>query len=248
MEITQFTFAQFVLAVTAIHYSLAYNSECECSKIPLEERLLEKMVRIEFSLEQMEKQLYKTQDSVSRLEEEQNRRSEGFPDTILAKIENVSAKMENFSVTMENKTAELAILEERVRVPLVAFSAYNPDDKSPSVNQVLVFKVNPLNEGTGYNPKTGVFTAPVKGLYQFSAHMCTHPDNYIVYAIVRDDEIVALSTQWDSSGGCSSVNALATINAGQGVKVKCILTSGSVQIFENQHRRNSFSGVLLHKQ
>ncbi|XP_060585065.1 uncharacterized protein LOC132741007 [Ruditapes philippinarum] len=136
---------------------------------------------------------------------------------------------------------------ESVHVPLVAFHVYNPLHTNLEVGQVIVYQTVPLNEGNGYDRKTGIFTTPVTGLYQFSAHICNQDNAMFVYAIVLEGETIALSTQRDMPSSCNTVNALTVASAGQQVSVQGVHMSKSYQVIENPHRKNSFNGVLLHR-
>ena len=55
----------------------------------------------------------------------------------------------------------------------VGFSARFSSTTTVSVTETqnIVFDHVDLNQGQGYDKTTGVFTAPVSGLYQFSLHI-----------------------------------------------------------------------------
>lgn len=51
----------------------------------------------------------------------------------------------------------------------IAFHAILPSDvKNTPINTIIKFQTVQVNEGGGYNPATGKFTAPVDGVYSFS--------------------------------------------------------------------------------
>jgi hypothetical protein len=56
-----------------------------------------------------------------------------------------------------------------------------------------------INEGQGYDTKSGIFTAPTNGLYHFTAHVCNTHALVIHYAIVKDGEWIARSQQFEQA-------------------------------------------------
>ena len=147
------------------------------------------------------------------------------------------------------------LITEKVNYKTIAFSAYNPADKSLQTNEVLVLQSVHINEGNGYDTKSGKFTAPTSGLYHFTAHVCNTHGLVIHYAIVKDGTWIARSQQFEQANentnkyaGCSSVSALIMMQPKEQVWIMC--TSGypsAKQIHDDSHRGNSFLGVLLNK-
>ncbi|XP_045183637.2 complement C1q tumor necrosis factor-related protein 6-like [Mercenaria mercenaria] len=81
--------------------------------------------------------------------------------------------------------------------PVIAFNAYtNVSGKYP-MGQVVIFPEVLLNEGGGYNSMTGHFTAPVAGLYLFTAHVCNEETKPTVISIMHGKIQIALSTEYE---------------------------------------------------
>lgn len=135
---------------------------------------------------------------------------------------------------------------DRVKPPMIAFSAYNPIDKSLDTNQILILQTVRLNEGDGYDNVLGTFTAPVTGLYLFTAHVCNYSGRGVYYDIVLEYTTIARSTQFNSAQyDCSSVSAITMVTADQRVWVTCTSGNSNNQLYEDSHRQTSFAGVLL---
>jgi hypothetical protein len=130
------------------------------------------------------------------------------------------------------------------KTPTIAFNAYTMSSRNYANGQTIVFPDVLLNDGDGYDKITGIFTAPVAGLYYFSVHICHLQAKYVVAAIVHGDTTVAVTTEYESSlESCSSVMAPVKISVGERVYVKC--TYNSALRADSKHRWPSFTGVLL---
>jgi hypothetical protein len=65
--------------------------------------------------------------------------------------------------------------------PVVAFQAMKLKNNRPSAGETFVFTTTVINRGNGYDNQTGMFTAPHKGLYSFSLHLCLADINSSTY-------------------------------------------------------------------
>jgi hypothetical protein len=125
---------------------------------------------------------------------------------------------------------------------LIAFEAHLRDKKAFfPFNTPLIFPVCTLNEGKGYNVHTGVFTAPVAGLYTFNAHVCNKYGDQMVFAIVKGSDQLAVST---TGSGCGSANTIVRLKRGDVVRVVAKWTNS--HLWANLHRWNSFTGYFVY--
>uniref|UniRef100_K1RBT2 Collagen alpha-2(VIII) chain n=1 Tax=Magallana gigas TaxID=29159 RepID=K1RBT2_MAGGI len=72
----------------------------------------------------------------------------------------------------------------------------------------LVFPVVIYSEGTGYNPSTGIFTAPTAGTYVFYVSVQSAHQKLIYLDIVLNGSAKVRAMAWYNSG--SSVNMIQT--------------------------------------
>jgi hypothetical protein len=109
-----------------------------------------------------------------------------------------------------------------------------------------VFDIVLMNAGEGYDKTSGIFLVSQEGLYFFSAHLCHYGNKGVQYKIVKDDEAIAISTQYDRDNvfACSSVSAIAMLKTGERVWVQ---TTAPSHIHTNGYRWDSFLGVLLNR-
>ncbi|XP_063413026.1 complement C1q subcomponent subunit C-like [Mytilus trossulus] len=71
----------------------------------------------------------------------------------------------------------------------VAFSVTRTTDTQLSPLQTLVFDKVYLNEGGGYNAHTGLFTAPVNGIYYFAVTFMAQSGNTHLLLLKNNHEI-----------------------------------------------------------
>uniref|UniRef100_A0AAV2ME43 C1q domain-containing protein n=1 Tax=Knipowitschia caucasica TaxID=637954 RepID=A0AAV2ME43_KNICA len=132
-------------------------------------------------------------------------------------------------------------------VPKVAFSASLGDglQKTTSGNKVLIYRDVMTNEGWSYNPQTGVFTAPVRGVYlvMFTANAPTDfPLSAVLYRNNIHVELIAHEQQ--SGAGSDTASNSAFLVLDQGDTLHMVLWHNT-QIWDNSNHHSTFSGALL---
>ncbi|XP_045549631.1 complement C1q-like protein 2 [Salmo salar] len=94
----------------------------------------------------------------------------------------------------------------------------------------LVYRNIYSNIGNAYNPTTGIFTAPVRGLYLFRFYIYGGGHDTIVHAV-------------QASGGMNSSNGVSLLLE-VGDVVNMYLWAGR-KIYDDANRHSTFSGHLL---
>jgi hypothetical protein len=71
-------------------------------------------------------------------------------------------------------------------VPIIAFMAYLQQMLSVETNrsETIIFENADVNEGNGYNPTTGIFTAAYRGIYKFSMTIMAQMDSIV--SLIKD--------------------------------------------------------------
>uniref|UniRef100_K1QZD0 Complement C1q-like protein 2 n=1 Tax=Magallana gigas TaxID=29159 RepID=K1QZD0_MAGGI len=113
----------------------------------------------------------------------------------------------------------------------------------------LVFPVVIYSEGTGYNPSTGIFTAPTAGTYVFYVSVQSAHLKYIHLDIVLNGSIKVRAMAWYGSG--SSINIYQTgtnlvilhLQTGDRVWVK---RGGGTGYYSTGAHQTTFSGFKLY--
>ncbi|KAH3851283.1 complement C1q tumor necrosis factor-related protein 3-like [Dreissena polymorpha] len=126
----------------------------------------------------------------------------------------------------------------------VAFTALlNKPKENIGRGQKIIFQNVVLNKGGAYNPRTGVFTAPVTGLYLFSATLLHEPERGSLHAaLVHSGRRVALlhatSGMWDEG----SQTVIIQVNKGEQVWIQ---NKNGYNSLIYGMGFSSFAGVLL---
>ncbi|XP_052799082.1 collagen alpha-2(VIII) chain-like [Mya arenaria] len=133
----------------------------------------------------------------------------------------------------------------------IAFNAHTIVDKSPTQGQVIVFS-NPLfNIGSAFDSGAGIFTAPVTGVYLFSAHFCIQNAQEWRYAFIIDSKMnVIKGRNYDSTAySCSSASATVILRQNERLWVECTHSNPNDMFLndDSSYYRNTFSGAILHK-
>ncbi|XP_060568785.1 heavy metal-binding protein HIP-like [Ruditapes philippinarum] len=211
--------------VVFLLFLLTTGRHCEeprCSKYDFEEKVLEKMVRIEFQMERL------------KLEVEQ----------CVNRVENIKTEVSHQMIANQQE------LQDTV-TPTVAFKARLNADTAVVGSQTVVFPVFIFKEGDAYNTNTGQFTAPVSGVYMFSSAFCVYPKKHLDVSIMIEGKSYSKSVFYgDDVSGCSySADTVAIVTAGQKVWVEVIPggSTGTIIRQDDTFRWNTFSGALINR-
>ena len=115
----------------------------------------------------------------------------------------------------------------------VYFHARSPAEVKLDANQDVIFTFIELNEGSGYNSSSGIFTASIAGLYMFSV------------VIFKNGTLIQVARNNGSSGSspCATMQVISTIAVGDPVWIR---TVARTELHENDGLyRSTFYGVLL---
>uniref|UniRef100_A0A674MPW1 Uncharacterized LOC101074900 n=1 Tax=Takifugu rubripes TaxID=31033 RepID=A0A674MPW1_TAKRU len=135
-----------------------------------------------------------------------------------------------------------------VETPQIAFAASlggNGLMKTTSGNKDLIYADVLTNVGGAYNSQTGVFTAPIRGVYyiRFTAN---GPNNFPKSAVLykNNDEIQLIAHEQMSGEGSDTASNGAALMLEKGDRLKMVLWHNT-QIWDNSNHHSTFSGFLL---
>jgi hypothetical protein len=110
------------------------------------------------------------------------------------------------------------------------------------INDVVTFEDVRVNRGEGYNPATGVFTAPRTGLYHVSCLILGAHGHVVHYQLNKNDVVYTYGYSTKGAHTSSTIISLVEMKKGDRVFIKHRI-SGSEQIEGSHH--STFSGYFL---
>ncbi|CAI5669371.1 unnamed protein product [Oreochromis niloticus] len=149
---------------------------------------------------------------------------------------------------LESQKTEIDELKRELQVKQVAFSAsllgQGRGDTGPyDANTTLIFKRVVTNIGNAYNPHTGIFTAPVRGVYHFELHMFGYGDIQTGGVLFKNRKLICIAYEAPTSGRVSASNgASLLLEVGDQVSV---LLHANTRIHDNHNHHTTFSGHLI---
>ncbi|KAG7277772.1 hypothetical protein CRUP_023060 [Coryphaenoides rupestris] len=108
----------------------------------------------------------------------------------------------------------------------------------------LVFSKTLTNIGQAYNQTTGVFRAPVRGLYCFLFTVADFLKGYRGVYLYRNTQRLLFSLELNAHGGYASSSAATPLSLEAGDRVYLRLP-GSYRLYDDNRRFSLFSGFLL---
>ena len=121
----------------------------------------------------------------------------------------------------------LSVSDDRLQPAFFASLAKHPYTLT-GINDVVKFDDVRINRGQGYNPSTGVFTAPRKGLYHISCLILGY-GNIINYQLSKNDAVYTKGYSDKGRHTSSTISSLVEMKKGDRVFIKHNV-SGSQQI------------------
>ncbi|KAL7876680.1 hypothetical protein AOLI_G00116430 [Acnodon oligacanthus] len=162
----------------------------------------------------------------------------------LLKKENEALKM-----TVETMQATLESLQSGKEARQVAFSAsllasgMGHTGPFRSVEAALIYRKVSANFGNGYDNETGIFTAPLKGVYYFRFYAHCHTGNKMAVSLYKNDKVqCSVFSERPWTNGNASNGIVLILDKGDRIYTK--LWDGS-WVYDDHESYTSFGGFLL---
>lgn len=264
------------LYLTLVLFSLGNVTNCKpsfephCSKFDYDEKLLEKMVRMEHANEVMFKNVEDFKDQAKRnldsgmegLEERVMQKMGQLEDANEVVLENVKEftdttkqNLETLQKELDKKLSNITSLDEpssksSKTQTAYGFLAYWLTNLSPAESEAIVFSRTIFDKGSVYNNITGKFTAPVPGVYHLTASLCATSGSWIRLQFMADGARIGAFIVGDRDWfTCSSGSAIAFLEKGSTVWLRRVNVHSNTEKFANNNSDyfHSFTGLLIHE-
>nr|XP_033502680.1 heavy metal-binding protein HIP-like [Epinephelus lanceolatus] len=108
----------------------------------------------------------------------------------------------------------------------------------------LTFSKVFTNIGNAYNPATGFFTAPVKGVYYFQFTVCGNLTGLMGVQLYKNKQRMMYNGEWKEASHLKYMTNSAVLELMAGDEIHLVLPS-SYAIYNNGDNHSTFSGSLL---
>lgn len=131
-------------------------------------------------------------------------------------------------------------------LPKVGFTASMTTSDTSTTSRRLVFPKVIINEGHGYNPSDGVFTAPVGGLFVFYSSLGSYgTEAYVCDMVLNGNVKVRLYTNANSNTPYQSASNMAVVRLQEGDRIWMKMATGN-RIYSDSSSISTFTGYLIH--
>ena len=132
----------------------------------------------------------------------------------------------------------------------IAFCAYlDHNVYHMGIGHVIKYNKALLNDGSGYNTHTGIFTAPLTGVYLFTFSFDSHAGKTELRLSIDDVNIVGSVVDHVGTNNNLLVggnSAIIHVTKGQAVWTETYYTDNQDIESQESYRKTTFSGVLLY--
>ncbi|XP_053400652.1 uncharacterized protein LOC128557363 [Mercenaria mercenaria] len=223
--------SRFILSILLLTPT---TSEPVCSKFAYEEQLLEKMVKVEFNVGQMEKEIKNTNilvlESLQQLKQNWEKVTDESKAMEMKARKVLNENEEKITKEIDDLRAGKAKAAEEYDEKIMRF----PSSLDPKEDKVFVFTQNIVNIGNAYDNATGVFTAPIDGTYLFTTQVCLMRETRISFGIYIDDKLYTVGRFSEKNiHTCFIVKTTGVMLANQRASVKSWSASSGSKLYED---------------
>ncbi|XP_070773743.1 uncharacterized protein [Enoplosus armatus] len=113
-------------------------------------------------------------------------------------------------------------------------------------NTDMILKYSKIftNIGNAYNPSTGFFTAPVKGVYSLQFTASSYRGGYMGVQVYKNNQMIMFNVEWKEEADHEYFTNSLILELIAGDEIHLVLPSG-YSLFDNGNKHNTLGGFLL---
>ncbi|XP_059214130.1 complement C1q-like protein 2 [Centropristis striata] len=100
------------------------------------------------------------------------------------------------------------------------------------------------NIGDAYNPSTGFFTAPVRGVYYFQFTMSGHQAGHMGVQVYKNNQRIMWNAEYKQGSGHDYMTNSVVLELMAGDEIRLVLPP-NYSLWDDSNNHNTFSGSLL---
>ncbi|XP_062401096.1 complement C1q-like protein 2 isoform X2 [Sardina pilchardus] len=163
-----------------------------------------------------------------------------------AKVQHTELKLQEADAKILEGGSQIADLKQRLKGTTIAFSAALTGGQCGPFNTdtTLVYKTVITNIGSAYNPATGIFTAPLKGIYMFMFFDIVHAAHGSTMHLYKNEQKIVSTVEWKSdSDGIDGGSNGVILQLDQQDQVYVRLKANT-WVYDDSHHYTTFNGAV----
>ncbi|XP_059197174.1 heavy metal-binding protein HIP-like [Centropristis striata] len=171
-----------------------------------------------------------------------------------SRIEQLERENAVLQTRLSNSESELLVSKSRIEQlerenaerKVAFYTALTNSGHVGPFNTVTTLKYSKVftNIGDAYNPSTGFFTAPVRGVYYFQFTMCGHNAGYMGVQMYKNNQRIMWNEEYKQESIYEYLTNSVVLELMAGDEIHLTLASGH-SLYDDTNNHNTFSGSLL---
>ncbi|XP_054615941.1 uncharacterized protein LOC129171377 isoform X2 [Dunckerocampus dactyliophorus] len=162
----------------------------------------------------------------------------------LEDLTTLGTKVDAEETKLKGLTTRVTTLEKARQVAFTAM-INDEENKFNKFGETVVFSNVKTNVGNNYNKATGIFTAPIKGLYFFTLTYHTHGGS-IDLCVYKNKEWMSRMRNTDNKYHGSETNSLVMQLEKEDTVYVAVYAEHTLHDYQCCHHQSIFSGYLIH--